>query len=168
MYILTNCEVFTPYYEYNLQTERHNTGKSTMNCEVCVKSSSYTDEENDFYGIIEEIIQLTYPLIPNLNIVLFKCNWVDLVRDMKVQLRYHLVDVNFKKLYQKDGLFVLAQQAVQVYCTKYPIVVDLSMGQQQAAGTSRRQAREFDDENEDEDENSGEDNETDDDEYEAT
>ncbi|KAL0286046.1 UNVERIFIED_CONTAM: hypothetical protein Sangu_2750700 [Sesamum angustifolium] len=198
MYILTNCKVFTPYYEYNFQTERHNTGKSTMNCEVCVKSSSYTDEENDFYGIIEEIIQLTYPFIPNLNIILLKCHWVDLVRDMKVQLRYHLVDVNFKKLYQKDGLLVLAQQAVQVYFTKYPSmkmkkadwmvickikaqrVVDESKWTETfayqsekvvtipAAGTSRRQAREFDDENEDEDENSGEDDETDDDEYEAT
>ncbi|KAK4406531.1 hypothetical protein Sango_0659600 [Sesamum angolense] len=50
---------------YNVQTKRHNTGMSTMNCGVCVKSSSYTDEENDFYGIIEEIIQLTYTLIPN-------------------------------------------------------------------------------------------------------
>ncbi|KAL0458075.1 UNVERIFIED_CONTAM: hypothetical protein Slati_0434700 [Sesamum latifolium] len=68
---------------YNFQTEQHNTGKSTMNCGVCVKSSSYTDEDNDFYGIIEEIIQLTYPLIPDLHIVLFKRRWVDLVRGMK-------------------------------------------------------------------------------------
>ncbi|KAL0316933.1 UNVERIFIED_CONTAM: hypothetical protein Scaly_2869300 [Sesamum calycinum] len=64
-------------------TERHNTVKSTMNYGVCVKSSSYTDEENGFYGIIENIIQLTYPLIPNLHIVLFKCHWVDPVQGMK-------------------------------------------------------------------------------------
>ncbi|KAL0322051.1 UNVERIFIED_CONTAM: hypothetical protein Scaly_2501500 [Sesamum calycinum] len=84
---------------YNFQTERHNTGKSTMNCGVCVKSSSYTDEEHEFYGIIKEIIQLTYPLIPNLPIMLFKCHWVDPIRGMKVHPSYHLVDVNFKKLY---------------------------------------------------------------------
>ncbi|KAL0405919.1 UNVERIFIED_CONTAM: hypothetical protein Slati_3905800 [Sesamum latifolium] len=83
---------------YNFQTERHNTGKSTMNCGVCVKSSSYTDEDNDFYGIIEEIIQLTYPLILNLHIVLFKCHWVN----------------------PKDEPFILGQQAVQVYITQYP------------------------------------------------
>ncbi|KAL0455722.1 UNVERIFIED_CONTAM: hypothetical protein Slati_0911400 [Sesamum latifolium] len=67
---------------YNFQTEWHNTGKSTMNCGVCVKSSSY-NEDNDFDGIIEEIIQLTYPLIPDLHIVLFKCRWVDPVREIK-------------------------------------------------------------------------------------
>ncbi|KAL0448966.1 UNVERIFIED_CONTAM: hypothetical protein Slati_1453000 [Sesamum latifolium] len=132
-YILTNCEVVTPYYDakvtsvpcyfvngYNFQTERHNTGKSTMNCGVCVKSSSYIDEVNDFYRIIEEIIQLTYPLILDLLIVLFKYRWADPMRGMKVHPRYHLVDVNFKKLYQKDEPFILAQQTVQVYFTQYP------------------------------------------------
>ncbi|KAK4384189.1 hypothetical protein Sango_3083000 [Sesamum angolense] len=93
---------------FKRHTERHNTGKSTMHCGVCVKSSSHTDEENDFYGIIEKIIQLTCPLIPNLHIVLFKFRWVDPVRGMKVHPRHHLVDVNFKKLYQKDDPFILA------------------------------------------------------------
>ncbi|KAL0405155.1 UNVERIFIED_CONTAM: hypothetical protein Slati_3829400 [Sesamum latifolium] len=106
--------------DHGIQTERHNTSKSTVNYSVCVKSSSYADEDNDFYKIIEEIIQLRYPLIPNLHIVLFKCRWVDPVRGMKVHLCYHLVDVNFKKLYQKDETLILAQQAVQVYFTEYP------------------------------------------------
>ncbi|KAL0427434.1 UNVERIFIED_CONTAM: hypothetical protein Slati_2918200 [Sesamum latifolium] len=39
---------------------------------------------------------------------------------MKVHPRYHLVDVNFKKVYQKNEPFILAQQAVQVYYTEYP------------------------------------------------
>ncbi|KAL0458534.1 UNVERIFIED_CONTAM: hypothetical protein Slati_0480600 [Sesamum latifolium] len=217
MYILTNCEVVAPYYDtenellkshywdpsaevtsvpcyyvngYNFQTERHNTGKSIMNCGVCVcvKSSSYTNEDNDFYRIIEEIIQLTYPLIPDLHIVLFKCHWVDPVRGMKVHPRYHLVDVNFKKLYQKDEPFILAQQAVQVYFTQYPSLkrdkadcgtdnqtYDLCdpnglqvMVDNQDAGTSRSQARQTDDNNEDDDEDRFEDDDTDDDEYELT
>ncbi|KAL0332930.1 UNVERIFIED_CONTAM: hypothetical protein Scaly_2194500 [Sesamum calycinum] len=113
-YILTNCEVVTPYYKvhpelnytdkellkyhywgpsaevtsfhayfvngYNFPTERHNTGKSTMNC---------------------------------------KCRWVDPVRGMKVHPSYHFVDVNFKKLYQKDDPFILAQQAVQTETVAY-------------------------------------------------
>ncbi|KAL0310350.1 UNVERIFIED_CONTAM: hypothetical protein Scaly_2937100 [Sesamum calycinum] len=57
---------------YNFQTERYNTGKSTMNCEV------------------------------------------DPIQGMKVRPSYHLVDVNFKKLYQKDDPFILAQQAIKV------------------------------------------------------
>ncbi|KAK4397330.1 hypothetical protein Sango_1569600 [Sesamum angolense] len=80
---------------------------------------------------------------------------VDLVRGMKVHLSYHLVDVNFKKLYQKDDPFILAQQAVRVYFTEYP-------------STSRRQLHENDDKNEDEDEDHGGDDETDDEEYETT
>ncbi|KAL0337635.1 UNVERIFIED_CONTAM: hypothetical protein Scaly_2038600 [Sesamum calycinum] len=56
----------------------------------------------------------------NYRIILFKCRWVDAVRGMKVHPRYHLVDVNFKKVYQKNEPFILAQQAVQVYYIEYP------------------------------------------------
>ncbi|KAL0416858.1 UNVERIFIED_CONTAM: hypothetical protein Slati_3517700 [Sesamum latifolium] len=106
--------------DYNFHTECHNVGKSTFNCGVCIKSSSCTDTDNDFYGILKKVIQLDYPLIPNMQIVLFKCRWVDPVRGVKVHPRYHLVNVNFKKVYQKNEPFLLAQQAVQVYYTEYP------------------------------------------------
>ncbi|KAL0430508.1 UNVERIFIED_CONTAM: hypothetical protein Sradi_0676800 [Sesamum radiatum] len=106
--------------EYNFHTEEHNIGKSTMNCGVCVKSSSYTDTYIDFYGMLKEIIQLDYLVIDGLQVVLFKCKWVDPTRGMKVHPRYHLVDVNFKWVYQKDEPFILAQQVVQVYYTDYP------------------------------------------------
>ncbi|KAK4386054.1 hypothetical protein Sango_2476000 [Sesamum angolense] len=142
---------------YNFQTERHNTGKSTMNCRVYVKSSLYTDEENDFYGIIEEIYSTDIPTYSKLAHRAVQISLVDLVRGMKVHQSYHLVDVNFKKLYQKDDPFILAQQAVQVYFTEY-------------LSTSQRPLHENVDENEDEDEDevSGGDDETDDEEYEAT
>ncbi|KAL0383227.1 UNVERIFIED_CONTAM: hypothetical protein Scaly_0610000 [Sesamum calycinum] len=78
-----------------------------------------------FCGDARSCILLTNPLIPNLHIVLFKYRWVDPVRGMKVHLIYHLVDVNFKKLYQNDDPFIIAQQAVQVYFTKYPIAYQL-------------------------------------------
>ncbi|KAL0433360.1 UNVERIFIED_CONTAM: hypothetical protein Slati_2670300 [Sesamum latifolium] len=70
---------------YNFHTERYSVGKSTFNCGVCVKSSSYTDTDNDFYRIFEE-------------------------------------DMNFKKVYQKNKPFILAQQAVQVYYMEYPSI----------------------------------------------
>ncbi|KAL0315015.1 UNVERIFIED_CONTAM: hypothetical protein Scaly_2897200 [Sesamum calycinum] len=105
---------------FNFHTEDHNVSKSTMNCGVFVKSSSYRDTENDFYGMLEEIIELDYPLNDDLHVVLFKCRWVDPTRGMKVHPHYHLVDVNFKRVYQKDEPFVLARQVVQVYYTEYP------------------------------------------------
>ncbi|KAK4406460.1 hypothetical protein Sango_0652500 [Sesamum angolense] len=47
MYIMTNCEVVTPYYD-----------------------SSYTDTDNDLYGILEEIINFSDPTIEALPFVL--------------------------------------------------------------------------------------------------
>ncbi|KAL0295569.1 UNVERIFIED_CONTAM: hypothetical protein Sangu_3194800 [Sesamum angustifolium] len=52
--------------------------------------------------------------------MMFKYHWVDPIRGMKVHPSYYLVDVNFKKRYQKDDPFILAQQIVQVYFTEYP------------------------------------------------
>ncbi|KAK4381572.1 hypothetical protein Sango_2954900 [Sesamum angolense] len=43
----------------------------------------YCEVVTPYYEILEEIIQLDYPLIPNLHVVLFKCHWVDPVRGMK-------------------------------------------------------------------------------------
>ncbi|KAL0433419.1 UNVERIFIED_CONTAM: hypothetical protein Slati_2676200 [Sesamum latifolium] len=153
---------------YNFQTEQHNTGKSIMNCCVCVKNSSYTDEDNDFYGIIEEIIQLTYPLIPDYHIVLFKCRWVDPVRGMKARRVVHESKWTEICAYQSDE--VLPVPVVGTDNQTYNLR-DLNglqvMVDNQAAGTSRSQARQTDDDNEDDDEDF-EDDETDDDKYELT
>ncbi|KAL0334118.1 UNVERIFIED_CONTAM: hypothetical protein Sangu_1568000 [Sesamum angustifolium] len=85
---------------------------------------NYTDNELfkcHYWGPNAEdnLFQLTYPFILNLHIVLFKCRWVDLIRGMKAHPRYHLVDENFKTVYQKDEPFILAQQAVLVYYIEY-------------------------------------------------
>ncbi|KAL2252779.1 UNVERIFIED_CONTAM: N6-adenosine-methyltransferase MT-A70-like protein [Sesamum indicum] len=67
-------------HQFNV-CEYHNFGKLTMNV-GCVKSSSYTNDDNDFYRIIEEIIQLTYSRIP-LHVVLLKYRLIDPLRGMK-------------------------------------------------------------------------------------
>ncbi|KAL0410929.1 UNVERIFIED_CONTAM: hypothetical protein Slati_3682600 [Sesamum latifolium] len=153
---------------FKQRTERHNTGKSTMNCDMCVKSSSYTDEDNDFYGIIKEIIQLTNPLIPDLHIVLFKCRWVDLVRGMKA--RRVIDESKWTEIcaYQLDEVLRVPVVGTdnQMYHLRDPNGLQV-MIDNQAAGTSRSQTCQTDD-NEDYDEDSFEDDETDDDEYELT
>ncbi|KAL0410498.1 UNVERIFIED_CONTAM: hypothetical protein Slati_3639500 [Sesamum latifolium] len=145
--ILTNCEAVTPYCELFLNELYEKYHPEDPIIEELVNTQfkywfkrrvktdlNYTDNnllklhywgptaetDTDFYGILKEIIQLDYPLIPNMQIVLFKCHWVDPLRRMKVHPHYHLVDVNFKKVYQKNESFILAQQAVQVYYTEYP------------------------------------------------
>ncbi|KAK4384430.1 hypothetical protein Sango_3061700 [Sesamum angolense] len=111
--------------------------------------------------------------------IAFRKFWkVDPFRGMKVHSSYHLVDVNFKKLYQKDDPFIIAQQEVDVYFIEYPSggsCTSSYSGRRQsivrvvleAVGTSR-ELHENDNENEDEDKDNGGDDETDDEEYEAT
>ncbi|KAL0297769.1 UNVERIFIED_CONTAM: hypothetical protein Sradi_6829000 [Sesamum radiatum] len=151
---------------YNFPIERHNTGKSTMNCGVFVKSSSYADEENDFYGIIEEIIQLTYPLIPNLHIVLFKYRWVDPVRGIKdrrvVDDSKWIETVADQPEEVAVPIMVIDNQSHDL-CDPNSVQVVL-----EAAGTSWRQLHENNEENIDEDEDNGGNDDIDDEEYEAT
>ncbi|KAL0355733.1 UNVERIFIED_CONTAM: hypothetical protein Sradi_4020200 [Sesamum radiatum] len=86
--------------------------------------SSYTDTNGDFYWILEEVIQLDYPLIPNMQIVLFKCRWVDPVRvafqeDEPIPTPQVLTDDHNYALHEPNGI---------------QLVADLN---QQEAGTSR-------------------------------
>ncbi|KAL2226718.1 UNVERIFIED_CONTAM: hypothetical protein Sindi_2030500 [Sesamum indicum] len=144
---------------YNFQIEHHNHGKLAMNYGVCVKSSSYTDNDNDFYGIIEEIIQLTYPLIPNLHIVLFKCRWRIVDESKWIEIAYQPEEViPALEVATDNQLYDLHDS------TDLQIVVDLSIAHQQVVGISWTGASQTDDEDED----NFEDYETDDDDYEAT
>lgn len=119
-----NAEVLVwPIYKVNgfkfriLQRD----GKSRMNSGVWVKGSNYSNDESDFYGILEEIIQLGYMGTPAKKIVLFKCSWFDPSRrGTRSHTKYDLVEVNHKRRYRSDDAFVLAQQAIQVYYTRYP------------------------------------------------
>ena len=108
---------------YLFHTLERGEKKSTMNSGICVKASGSGDDRLDFYGLLEEIIELEYIGDPcNQKIVLFKGRWFDPTpRGTKlVHRKYDYVDVNHKKLYQKYEPFILAQQVVQVYYADYP------------------------------------------------
>ncbi|KAL0400357.1 UNVERIFIED_CONTAM: hypothetical protein Sradi_2379000 [Sesamum radiatum] len=79
---------------YDFHTERHSVGKSTS-----------------IVGYVSKARRIQTRTVTSM---------VDPVRGMKVHPRYHLVDVNFKKVYQKNEPFILTRQAVQVYYTEYP------------------------------------------------
>ncbi|KAL0295008.1 UNVERIFIED_CONTAM: hypothetical protein Sangu_3206400 [Sesamum angustifolium] len=123
---------------FNFHTEEHNIGKSTMNCGVCVKSSSYRDTENDFYGMLEEIIELDYPLNDDFHVILFKCRWVDLTREVKIDQEVPIPEVNTNNqtydLHDPDGL---------------QLIVDLTSAMQHRVGTSRLDEDEEDEDDED-------------------
>ena len=79
--------------------------------------------ESDFYGILTDIIQLEYTGIPPMKLVLFKCDWFDNTPNIgtRVDNKYGLVEVRQSRRYNKAyDPFIFAQQAEQVYFTKYP------------------------------------------------
>lgn len=91
--------------------------KATMNYGVGVIS----EEEIDYFGILEEVIELVYLGTVNVfKTVLFKCNWMDSLNGMNIHEQYRLVDVNHSKKYPAYDPFVLAHQVYQVYFTSYP------------------------------------------------
>lgn len=104
---------------YNFHTQEYGNGKSTMNSGVCVQSSNDGGASNEFYGLLDEIIEIDYPG-PEMRVILFMCRWFDPVRGMKVHPQYNLVEINHKRFYKRYEPFILAQQAIQVFYAPYP------------------------------------------------
>ncbi|CAH9142220.1 unnamed protein product [Cuscuta epithymum] len=105
---------------YNYHTVERGLNKATYNSGVCVRSSNYANSDTDWYGCLEEIIQLDYPGPMGLHVVLFKCSWIDPIKGVRKHAKYNIVDVNFKYKYKMNEPFILAQQAMQVYYASYP------------------------------------------------
>ncbi|XP_019266148.1 PREDICTED: uncharacterized protein LOC109243643 [Nicotiana attenuata] len=49
---------------YKFHTERYGSRRSTMNSGVCIKSSSHSADDIDYYGRLTKILQLEYPALP--------------------------------------------------------------------------------------------------------
>lgn len=133
---------------YNFHTLEYGEGKSSMNSGVWVRGSNYEDGTNDFYGLLEEILQLEFPDQRGKHVVLFKCKWFDDKEGTKVDPKYQLVDVTHKHMHKKYEPFVLAQQADQVYYVQYPKLqkneVDWMAVCKIKAGTMAAQCRDID------------------------
>ena len=104
---------------YKFHTEAHSLNKSTTNSGLCVSSQG-----GDYYGKVEEILEVEYPGYPIKTTVLFKCHWYDPTPNIgvKVHKQYNLVKINVKRKYNKFEPFVLAMQATQGCYIPYPIL----------------------------------------------
>ena len=77
--------------------------------------------ETDFYGILQEIIEVEFPGLLKLICVLFKYDWFDPIINIGVWLKkFGVVDVNGGRKYNKFEFFILASQADQVSFFPYP------------------------------------------------
>ncbi|RDX98745.1 hypothetical protein CR513_18282, partial [Mucuna pruriens] len=94
MIILQPTIVFVMIHRFHTKESGQN--KATINSGVCVRGNIYGENDLDYYGIIEEILEFN------------------------VDVRFGLVDVNPKSKLHSYEPFVLASQAQQVYYTMYP------------------------------------------------
>ena len=94
-----------------------------MNSGVCIKGTCYGDNELDYYGLLEDVIELDYynPSNKETRVVLFKCHWFDPVenRGWRRHKQYDLVEIHNNRRFTTYEPFILASQAQQVYFAEY-------------------------------------------------
>ncbi|GLT90346.1 hypothetical protein SLE2022_082840 [Rubroshorea leprosula] len=117
--------VYRGYYVngFRFMTQKANSERQTYNCGVCVKGTTISDDaETDYYGILNEVIELLYygPHAQMQTIVLFNCDWFDTHRGTRINQVYNIVEVNPRYQLSTGEPFCLACQATQVYYSSYP------------------------------------------------
>jgi len=107
---------------YKFHTHDWSVGKKTTNSGVCVTGTGEGDFENEYYGILKEVIEIEYPGEPLKRCVLFNCEWFDTTMNygMRVHPRYGIVEIRHDKRYKKYDPFILVDVATQVYYMPYP------------------------------------------------
>ena len=110
---------------YTFHTYEHGAHRSSYNYGVCVKgatSNSDSTDEPDFYGILNNIMQVQYPGVIGLKTILFKCNWYDTSTRGSRRARWGGIEINTARAYSKnkEEPFILSTQADQVCFLPYP------------------------------------------------
>ena len=107
---------------YTFHTSDHGRHRNSYNYGVCVKSASYcgTNEDPDFYGILNQIMEVKYPGIVGLKTILFRCKWFDISQRGTRTTRWGGIEVNLGREYPKNDPFILSSQADQVCFIQSP------------------------------------------------
>ena len=108
---------------YRFQTKAHSVNRATNNSGVCIKGHVFGTNEDDYFGVIDEILEIQYASPTLKRIIVFNCTWFETTRRGGVRKIDHLqiVEVNKSKHMRTADRFVLASQAIQVYYLNYPI-----------------------------------------------
>jgi len=106
---------------YIFHTKEYGHGRKTYNNGVCIKGSTSSEFEVDYYGRLEEVMELQYHSEQN-RVFLFKYYWYDTTdRGIRVDPHYGLVEINSKVRHRNvNDVFVFAKQCQQVYYTYTP------------------------------------------------
>ncbi|KAL4570931.1 hypothetical protein LXL04_026596 [Taraxacum kok-saghyz] len=111
---------------YKFHTEKYGDGRVTHNSGVCVRGTCYNEAESDYFGLLNEVLEVEYQGMGRCIVVLFKCTWFDPIEGVKVLTKHNLVDIKYKSRLRNDDPFILASQVEQVYYVPYPSMKDLN------------------------------------------
>ncbi|XP_020965106.1 uncharacterized protein LOC107614363 isoform X1 [Arachis ipaensis] len=106
---------------YTFHTLARSKGKKTDNTGVFVKGDIGSGE-SDWFGVLEDILELEYTGSDYNRVVLFKCQWYDPSRPNGTRIHndYKITEVNHSKRYRHYDHLIVAQKAKQVYFLPYP------------------------------------------------
>jgi len=107
---------------YKFHTLTHGRNRTTHNSGVCVRGSCYSEYEVDYYGLLDEVLEIEYHGygLGRCVVPIFRCTWFDTVNGVRVDPKHNLVDVKHRSRLRSDDPFILASQAEQVYYVPYP------------------------------------------------
>lgn len=110
-YVINGCRFHTKERDNNRVNQNSSVSivATTMHC-ASAKDKNPIFAEMCYYGVIIEIWELDYQMI---SIPVFKCDWVESNRGIKVELGVTLVNLN--RMGHKSDSFILASQAKQVF-----------------------------------------------------
>lgn len=81
------------------------------------------DDGVEYYGRVEEIYELTFEGSKPLHPVIFKCHWFN-PDEVRRTPNIGLVEIRQSSVYVGDDIYIVAQQAMQVYYIPYPCQTD--------------------------------------------
>jgi hypothetical protein len=91
----------------------------TCNTGVVVRAVDDEGWETNYYGVIKDILKLTFGGDKNLRVVFFYCDWFDPTRGTRVN-KYGMVEIKHEKRVRGHDNFLLGLQCQQVYYMTYP------------------------------------------------
>jgi hypothetical protein len=105
---------------FRFHTERH------QNCRPNAKTVNtgvFTggQDSTEYYGRLQDVYEVTfYKGIHNLTLVMFRCHWFHPENGLRTNPSIGLVEVMPSTTYRGSDVFVVANQATQVYYLPYP------------------------------------------------
>ena len=109
---------------FRFRSSKYESGKSgltTTNSGVCVSSVDENNNVLEYYGVIEDIIKITWEGSMHLELVLFDCHWFDPTPNgVRQTENLGLIEVNHTSRLSNFDPFVMASQVTQVYYLPYP------------------------------------------------